>query len=481
MSVVDRAAHLAAARLSERLPGTGSDVQTILSGILRIADLLIVLGASFLAYWLWHGTLALPSFYLTPTLLGALLAANFLHLVRAYSAEALRRPALQVGKAVAAWVAASAALVAIAYLTSTSIIYSRGWAVLWLVLAPLGFILVRGFAAARVARWRRRGLLSTRVAVIGSGELARAVARQLEDAPDQQCRVVGFFADWPDRQDAVAPKGGIDSLLAAVAANQVDEILVALPWGGGASLDTLLRRLNSVPVNVRICPDLALLRRPVRRLRPIAALPTFDLYERPLSGWNHVSKRAEDLVLGPLILVCALPILALIALLIKLDSPGPILFRQRRFGFNNNEFTVYKFRTMRHAPEEEEGVPQAQRGDRRVTRVGAFLRRTSLDELPQLINVLRGEMSLVGPRPHAVAHNRLFAQTIDDYLGRHRVKPGITGWAQVSGLRGEIRSEEQLRLRVQHDLYYIDHWSFWFDLKILLLTVFVGFVHENAY
>jgi putative colanic acid biosynthesis UDP-glucose lipid carrier transferase len=135
---------------------------------------------------------------------------------------------------------------------------------------------------------------------------------------------------------------------------------------------------------------------------------------------------------------------------------------------------------MHHAPEED-SVPQARRGDRRVTRIGAFLRRTSLDELPQLMNVLRGEMSLVGPRPHAVEHNRLFAQTIDDYLGRHRVKPGITGWAQVSGLRGEIRSEEQLRLRVQHDLHYIDHWSLWLDLKILLLTLFVGFVHENAY
>ena len=480
MSVVDRAAHLAAARLSERLPGAGSDVQTILAGILRTADLLIVLGASFLAYWLWHGTLTLPSFYFTPTLLGALLAANFLHLVRAYSTEALRRPALQVGKAAAAWMAASAALVAIAYLTSTSIIYSRGWALLWLVLAPLGFMLVRGFAAARVARWRRRGLLSTRVAVIGSGELARAVARQLEDAPDQQYRVVGFFSDRAEPEAEVAPKGGTDLLLAAVAANQVDEILVALPWGAGQSLDALLRRLNSVPVNVRICPDLALLKRPVRRLPPIAALPTFDLYERPLSGWNQVSKRAEDLVLAPLILICALPILLLVALLIKLDSPGPILFRQRRFGFNNNEFTVYKFRTMHHAPEED-SVPQARRGDRRVTRIGAFLRRTSLDELPQLMNVLRGEMSLVGPRPHAVEHNRLFAQTIDDYLGRHRVKPGITGWAQVSGLRGEIRSEEQLRLRVQHDLHYIDHWSLWLDLKILLLTLFVGFVHENAY
>jgi Undecaprenyl-phosphate glucose phosphotransferase len=480
MSVVDRAAHTAAARASGRLPGAGADVQTILSGMLRVADVSIVLGASFFAYWIWHGSLDLPSFYLTPTLLGALLAANFLQWARAYSADALRRPALQAGKAAAAWMASSAGLVAIAYLTSTSIIYSRGWALLWFVLTPLGFIVARAFAAVRVARWRRMGLLSTRVAVIGAGELAQAVARQLEDAPDQQYRIVGFFAE-PGGEPLLLPsKGGIDSLIAAVAANQVDEVLVALPWGGGQSLDALLRRLSSAPVNVRICPDLALLKRPVRRLAPIPALPTFDLFERPLSGWNQVSKRAEDLILAPLLILLALPFLLLIALLIKLDSPGPVLFRQPRFGFNNNEFIVYKFRTMRHGPDEET-VPQARRGDRRVTRVGAFLRRTSLDELPQLINVLRGEMSLVGPRPHAVAHNRLFAQAIDDYLGRHRVKPGITGWAQVNGLRGEIRSEEQLRLRVQHDLYYIEKWSLWLDLKILMLTIFVGFVHENAY
>jgi putative colanic acid biosynthesis UDP-glucose lipid carrier transferase len=478
MSVVDRAAGLGAARLSEQLPGLGSDVQTILSGIVRTADVLIVVAASFVAYWAWHGSLALPSSYLIPTLLGALLAGNFLHLVKAYSAEALRRPALQIGKAVAAWMAASATLVSIAYLTSTSITYSRGWALLWLVATPFGFSLARAFAAVRVARWHRQGLLSTRVAVIGAGELARAVARQLEDAPDQQYRLVGFFAEEGGRP-AVPLRGNIDALLGSVAANQVDEVLVALPWGSG-SIEALLRRLGSIPVNVRICPDLALLKRPLRRLPPIAALPTFDLYERPLSGWNQVCKRAEDLVLAPLLLLASLPVLMAIALAIKLDSPGPVLFRQRRFGFNNNEFVVYKFRTMRHAAEEE-SAPQARRGDGRVTRIGAFLRRTSLDELPQLINVLRGEMSLVGPRPHAVAHNRLFAQTIDDYLGRHKVKPGITGWAQVNGLRGEIHSEEQLRLRVQHDLHYIDRWSLWFDLKILLLTLFVGFVHENAY
>jgi hypothetical protein len=222
MSVVDRAAHIAAARASGRLPGAGADVQTVLSGLLRVGDVSIVLGASFFAYWIWHGSLDLPSFYVTPTLLGALLAANFLHWTKVYSAEALRRPALQAGKAVAAWMAASAGLVAIAYLTSTSIIYSRGWALLWLVLTPLGFIVARGFAVVRVARWRRMGLLSTRVAVIGAGELAEAVARQLEDAPDQQYRVVGFFAE-PGAEPLLLPsRGGIDELVAAVAANQVD-------------------------------------------------------------------------------------------------------------------------------------------------------------------------------------------------------------------------------------------------------------------
>ena len=175
------------------------------------------------------------------------------------------------------------------------------------------------------------------------------------------------------------------------------------------------------------------------------------------------------------------PVLIAAALMIKLDSPGPVLFRQRRYGFNNNPITVFKFRTMRHDQADDRLVPQARRNDPRVTRVGAFLRRTSLDELPQLINVLRSEMSLVGPRPHAVAHNEQYAHVIDDYLSRHRVKPGITGWAQVNGLRGETDTPDKMRRRVQYDLYYIDNWSLYLDFKILALTPFVGLVHKNAY
>src|SRR5262249_13558848 len=218
---------------------------------------------------------------------------------------------------------------------------------------------------------------------------------------------------------------------------------------------------------------------PARGFEAVAGIPMLAVHERPIVGWSLLLKEIEDRLFAAVLLLVLLPVFALIALAIKLDSQGPVFFRQKRYGFNNNPITIFKFRQMVASPEEA-GVPQARRNDPRVTRVGAFLRRTSLDELPQLINVLNGEMSLVGPRPHAVAHNEQYAKVIDDYLSRHRVKPGITGWAQVNGLRGETDTPEKMRLRVQHDLFYIDNWSFWFDLKILALTPFAA-INRNAY
>jgi putative colanic acid biosynthesis UDP-glucose lipid carrier transferase len=194
-----------------------------------------------------------------------------------------------------------------------------------------------------------------------------------------------------------------------------------------------------------------------------------------------VLKNLEDRILAPIFCVIFFIPCLLIAIAIKLDSPGPVLFKQQRFGFNNNPINVLKFRTMYADRPAEPGVPQATRNDPRITRVGRFLRRSSLDELPQLWNVLMGEMSLVGPRPHAVYHNHKYAAMIDEYLGRHRMKPGMTGWAQVNGLRGETTTVEQMRARVQYDLAYIDNWSLLFDLRILFLTLFVGFVSRKAY
>jgi putative colanic acid biosynthesis UDP-glucose lipid carrier transferase len=210
-------------------------------------------------------------------------------------------------------------------------------------------------------------------------------------------------------------------------------------------------------------------------------IPALAVHKRPIGAWSSVIKRVEDLVIGCLALLVLWPVMLVVAILIKLDSRGPILFRQARQGFNHNIITVLKFRTMSHGSQSDVEVVQATRNDPRVTRVGRILRRTSIDELPQIWNVLRGEMSLVGPRPHAIAHNQQYSELIDDYLGRHRVQPGITGWAQVNGLRGETDTLDKMRKRVDYDLSYINSWSIALDLKIIMLTAISILFDRRAY
>jgi putative colanic acid biosynthesis UDP-glucose lipid carrier transferase len=222
------------------------------------------------------------------------------------------------------------------------------------------------------------------------------------------------------------------------------------------------------------------LRRPPKALLDYEGLTVLELESRPLEGWGTIVKVLEDRIIGSLALVVLMPVLFLIALAIKIESRGPILFKQRRHGFNHNVFTVYKFRTM-NVVEDGPNVVQAMRNDPRITRVGRFLRKTSLDELPQLFNVLKGDMSLVGPRPHALAHNEYYSSVLASYAIRHKVKPGMTGWAQINGFRGETDTPEKMRQRLEHDLYYIENWSLWLDLKILFATPFFGLVGKNAY
>ena len=258
-------------------------------------------------------------------------------------------------------------------------------------------------------------------------------------------------------------------------------MIVAVSGRLDTTANAVVRRLSTIPANVRLCPDLPPLTVAPREVGMLFGQPVLTVYRRPLTGWNQIAKRAEDLVIATLVLILVAPLMALVALLIRLDSPGPVLFRQKRLGFNNNVIVIFKFRTMKHRPVPEADVAQARRNDPRVTRVGAFLRRSSIDELPQLFNVLRGEMSLVGPRPHALAHNDQYAALIDEYLGRHRLQPGITGWAQVNGFRGETATLDKMQRRVEHDLAYIDDWSLLLDLKILVMTAFHGIIDRNAY
>jgi Undecaprenyl-phosphate glucose phosphotransferase len=278
--------------------------------------------------------------------------------------------------------------------------------------------------------------------------------------------------------------GTVDHLVDLIRRDMVDQVIVALPWTADLRLRTVVGKLEKTPVSIRLAPDLAAFSFPNRRFTLVGRLPMMQLFERPISGWSFVMKAMEDRLLAGFLSLALLPLLAMVALAIKIDSPGPVFFRQKRYGFNHNLFDCWKFRTMHHHMADATAEVLTRRNDVRITRVGRLLRKTSLDELPQLINVLKGDMSLVGPRPHATsakAAGRLYEEAVDAYAGRHRVKPGITGWAQVNGWRGETDTLEKIERRVEYDLFYIEHWSLFFDLKILLRTALVVIGDREAY
>jgi putative colanic acid biosynthesis UDP-glucose lipid carrier transferase len=462
-----------------------ADLITLATGVVRALDPAAVALAAWIAYWARHGSWILPDLYMIAIVVACVLTLNVMQLARVYAFENLSRIANQVGRLAWGWGAVVLMLIALAYFTQTSLAFSRAFVVGWIVISFGLLLVVRVLFLLRIDTWRRDGRLSLEVAIIGAGELSRQLIRQLQQDGTGRYRIAGLFDDAPPggvtSVEGYPVIGPIDDLVRLAQVRTFDEVVVALPWAGGAAIHGVLKKLKTVPVNVKICPEHVGWSLPTIGFHALGGIPMLTALERPLSGWSLVAKAIEDRVLSAIALLIFAPLLGAIALAIKLDSPGPVLFRQKRYGFANNEFTVFKFRTMRHRPVEEPGVPQARRNDPRITRLGAFLRRSSLDELPQLLNVLRGDMSLVGPRPHAVAHNVQFAQIIDDYLSRHRVKPGITGWAQINGLRGETDTPEKMRARVEHDLYYIDNWSLLLDLKILLLTPLRGFVNKNAY
>jgi Undecaprenyl-phosphate glucose phosphotransferase len=261
-------------------------------------------------------------------------------------------------------------------------------------------------------------------------------------------------------------------------------ILVSLPLTAEERVLQMARKLWVLPVDVRLAAHMNRLRFRPRAYSYIGNVPVLDIFDKPLADWNLVIKSLFDRAVGTILFLGLLPVMALTALAIRLDSPGPILFRQRRLGFNNEVIEVLKFRSLHHQHADPTASRVVTRNDPRVTRVGRFIRKTSIDELPQLWNVLRGELSLVGPRPHAVeapAGNKLWEEVVDGYFARHRVRPGITGWAQINGWRGELNTPEKLQRRVEHDLYYIENWSMLFDLYILLRTPFALLKTENAY
>jgi len=329
-----------------------------------------------------------------------------------------------------------------------------------------------------IRRWRRDGRLVQRVAVVGVNDFSATFLDRLAAQPDAYL-VTGVYDDRQSRIPAhlqhIGVRGGVDALLSASREERIDVVVVALSLSAADRINDILTRLSSLVVDVFLTTDIAGLRYEGTQFTAIGPNPVISVGERPLKDWRAVKKAVFDRVIGGALLLCAAVPLLVVAVLVKLDSPGPVLFRQPRVGFDNRMFSIFKFRTMHASMTDLLADRQTTRDDPRVTRVGRWLRRFSVDELPQLLNVVQGSMSLVGPRPHAPntkAANKLFADVVSQYAVRHRVKPGITGWAQVNGWRGETKTEDQVRSRVRFDLDYIQNWSLTLDLKILLLTVF---------
>ncbi len=364
---------------------------------------------------------------------------------------------------------------------------SGGWLALWAVLGWSAVLANRLLLARSLALLERRGSLRDVVAIVGAGELADRVVQHFKHLKSSGLQIAGVFDDRLTRHQAVAnrPCGTVQDLLEVGKVRRIDWILIAIPAAAEQRLGSLAHQLKALATSIAICPQQFALNVPHQGWAYVGdSLPAALLVDRPLRGWDAVVKRIEDIVLASALLLLSLPLFALIALAIWVDSPGPIIFRQRRHGWNNRAFDVLKFRTMRWTPAASLKLVQTARNDQRISRVGAILRRTSLDELPQLFNVLRGDMSLVGPRPHAIdmrTEDRLGHEIVGEYPHRHRVKPGMTGWAQVNGYRGATQTAEQIRRRVELDLYYADNWSVLLDLKILLKTVGCILGGKNAF
>ena len=337
-----------------------------------------------------------------------------------------------------------------------------GWLALWAVLGWSAVMANRLLLVRALQLLERRGSLRDVVAIVGAGELADRVVQHFKQIKSSGLQIAGVFDDRLTRHQAVAnrPRGTVQDLLEVGKIRRIDWVLIAIPAAAEERLGSLAHQLKSLATSIAICPQQFALNGPHYGWAYVGnCLPAALLVDRPLRGWGAVVKRLEDIVLASTLLLLSLPLFALIALAIWADSPGPIIFRQRRHGWNNRAFDVMKFRTMRWTPSASSALVQTARDDRRVSRLGRFLRRTSLDELPQLFNVLKGDMSLVGPRPHAIdmrTEDRLGHEIVGEYPHRHRVKPGMTGWAQVNGSRGATQTAEQIRRRVELDLYYAE-------------------------
>lgn len=440
--------------------------------VVALSDLVVMVLSGFLSYAYRFNTLDMSGRYNSATVITAIITVACFALGGVYGSKRGVSLWRQIGILLICSCVAAVILLSLPFLLKVSEVYSRIWFVGMFTIGVTCSLAVRVMVYYLLRRIRASGHNLKNVLIIASDG---RILTHLRDP--QALREDGFKL-----VHEMSPSYGeeaMSELVEAVEVGKAHEVWLCLPLSEGGFVHSILYALRHHTVAVRFIPDLNDIRLLNHKVSHIAGLYSLDLSCSPMDGPARILKRVEDLLIGGLISLFILPVCLVIALVIKLSSPGPVLFKQHRTGINGKAFKVYKFRSM--SVHEDQDVKQAVKGDKRVTRVGAFLRRSSLDELPQFFNVLQGRMSIVGPRPHALLHNEHYKELVESYMQRHKVKPGITGWAQVSGYRGETDTLEKMQKRVEYDLWYIDNWSLWLDIKIILLTVFKGFFNKNAY
>jgi Undecaprenyl-phosphate glucose phosphotransferase len=464
----------------------------VIAGAVRVADFvaLSIIGiALYLEYVVrldgfnWQYVAAILGFAATSVI--CFQAADI------YQVEVFRGQLRQMTRMISAWAFVFLLFIGASFFAKLGNELSRLWLSTFYIVGLGALVSERLLLRFLVRRWARQGRLDRRTLIVGSDHSGERLIEALKTQHDTDIVILGVFDDRNETRAldncAGVPKlGKVDDIVEFARRTRVDLVLFALPISAETRIIDMLRKLWVLPLDIRLSAHTNRLRFRPRSYSYIGKVPTLDVFEAPITDWDLVMKWLFDHVVGSVALLLALPVMALVAVAVKLDSPGPVLFRQKRFGFNNERIDVLKFRSLYHDHADPLASKMVTRNDSRVTRVGRFIRKTSLDELPQLFNVVfKGNLSLVGPRPHAVQgrlQSRLFDETVDGYFARHRVKPGITGWAQINGWRGEVDSEEKIQKRVEFDLYYIENWSVLFDLYIVLKTpVALATRSENAY
>ncbi|MEP9374115.1 undecaprenyl-phosphate glucose phosphotransferase [Mesorhizobium sp. KR1-2] len=462
----------------------------MVSGVVRLVEFLLlsISGATLFACYVGLTTHLFWQ-YLAIIAGTSLLTVLLFEVSDLYQISALFRPLARMGRMLLMWAGAFALLAVAGFFLKISSNFSRLLFGAWFL---LGFALVfslRLVLAQLIRRWARNGKMERRAVIVGGGKAAETLIRAVERQPYNDIRICGIFDDRDDRRSppivAGYPKlGDVSELIEFARIARIDMLIVSLPITAEQRVLSLLKKLWVLPVDIRLSAHSSQLQFRPRSYSFIGSLPMLDIFDKPINDWDSVAKRAFDIFFSLFGIIVFSPIMLATAIAIKLDSKGPVLFKQKRHGFNNEVIEVYKFRSMYADQSDPSAKKAVTKNDPRVTRVGRFIRKTSIDELPQFFNSLFGSLSLVGPRPHAVAaqsHNLLYNEVVDGYFARHRVKPGVTGWAQINGWRGEMDTDEKIRMRTEYDLDYIENWSLWFDLKILFLTPVRLLNTENAY